>query len=197
MKIQKRKNNGITLVEALIWFAVSATAMMSAFAIYNNYRLNQLSYTTTTELNHIYKYMKTIINNTERVPNDGSGIQLNQRALIRLNVTPLTFKTRTPTKTESIYGPASITYNQNTSDNERFSVTYQNVPQGKICSNVVLSQSQTGWTRVVIGTTELKYDNNYRAKSVADYCKGKKSVTLTFWAAPYQPATTADIQDPN
>lgn len=195
MKITKRKNNGLTLIEALIWFAISATAMMSAFAIYNSYRMNQQSYLVSTELNHIYKYMKSVINSSPKSP--GIALLLNKRSLMRLNVAPTTYKTRTSTKFESIFGITNITYNSNLTADERYSVEYQNIPQGKICSNIVLSQSQVGWTRVVINGTELKYDQNYRAKNVADYCKGKKTLTLVFWAAPYQPATTADIQDPN
>lgn len=177
MLMKIKSNQGLTLIEAMIWFALFAAVIYSAFVMYNSYKQNQNTYMINSELKHIYKNMNAIINYTTN--DDVTKLGMTKKDLLDAGVYPYTLRVRTEALTMGVYGKVEIVYGGG-SNYEVYSTTYYEIPKGDVCTKIVLGQNNVGWNRV----NNLLFAN---AASLINLCGGEGTVNLQFWDSPYQP----------
>lgn len=183
MKLIKRKSKGLTLIEALIWFALFAAVIYSAFVMYNHYKTEQNIYNVGQELEHIFKYSEVFLsqNSQQSIVKQG----LNDSDLILAGVYPK-LKGQTDSKIgTSIYGNVAISYVGN---NQGMKVYYY-VPRGEICNKIILSQKLVGWQKV----NTLNFDQTFAPTQVTNFCKGTGLIELIFVVNTYHPLTDAEL----
>lgn len=129
------KNQGLTLVEALIWFALLAAVIAGIFGVYQSNRNSNNSITVNKELS-------TIFTQTESLFATETTDTLANPAAIQLGVFPKTLKIATDGTINNIFGGTVTLTGQGPSG---FTVVYTNVPSGTVCSNIVRSQKAVGW----------------------------------------------------
>lgn len=180
MLIKNKKNEGLTLIEALLNLIITAAVIMIAFYMYNYYSRYQKADTVSDELKFVYTNMNVFINNS---PNKAiSDFSLSKSDLLLMGIYPKTVKA-TATATVSAFGDMHIAYSPG-SNGEIYNVIYYSIPGGAICNYIVNAQKEVGWTRV----NSLYYNSTYSAAKSAAMCGNSSTViTLTFYAAPYQP----------
>lgn len=179
MRITRKNNKALTLIEALIWFALLAALVFFAFISYNGYSKDQKIYTVDSELQHVYKKMNTLLYSTPKT--DVAKFSITKTDLIEFGVYPQNLKSTANGFTISVFGKMHIAYKNGTGQ-EIYSVTYYEIPKGDVCSKIIISQKSVGWTRV----NALAAANMGKPASI---CNGTGNVDLEFWAAPYQPDT--------
>jgi len=177
MKLIKRKDKGLTLIEALIWFALFAAVIYSAFVMYNHYKNEQKIYTVSKELETIYKKTEAMFAlTTNDVLNT---LPVTKQDFLDFGIYPTTLKVRTVANTTSAFGPININYN----GADGMQVNYTKIPKGEICSKIILSQKLIGWYKV----NSLNYNSSLTPSSISSLCSGNGNVNLTFWMKSYQP----------
>lgn len=179
MKLIKNNNKGLTLIEALIWFALFAAVIYSAFVMFNHYRNEQKIYNVSQELESIYKTTEAMFALTTN--DDMNKLALTKQDLLDFGVYPKTLKVRTASNTTSAFGPIDINYG----GANGMAVNYTTIPRGEICSKIILSQKQVGWYKV----GSLTYNDALTPTAVTNFCAGNGNLGLQFWMKSYQPET--------
>lgn len=171
------KNQGLTLIEALIWFAIFAAVVAGVFALYSNSR-------NASNASTVNKELSTIFSQTEQLYATESTDGLVNADALKLGVFPKSVKVNGNT-INNVFGGTIVINGVAPSG---FTVAYSNVPSGEVCSAIVRSQKAVGWDSVSTGSKEVTYDSTYKISNVADACgsNGGKSVTVTFTRANSQ-----------
>lgn len=172
MKIDTRNNSGLTLIEALIWFAIFAAVVAGVFALYSNSRDSNNASTVNKELS-------TIFSQTEQLFATEDTKDLDNTVGLQLGVFPNSVKVKGAV-ISNVFG-GTITVKGDTPSG--FNVEYTNVPTGDVCSNIVRAQKAVGWdTATVAANAPVKYNSGYAIKNVATACgnAGSASVKITF-----------------
>lgn len=167
------KNKGLTLIEALIWFAIFAAVVAGIFALYSSSRNANNAATVNKELS-------TIFSQTEQLfaSEDTKDLTDNKVAL-QLGIFPKSLKISTDGTTISNVFGGKVTLTGQTPSG--FTVIYTNVPTGEVCTNIIRAQKAVGWDTADTGTT-VSYNSTYSINKVATACgdNGKKAISLTF-----------------
>ena len=167
------KNQGLTLIEALIWFAIFAAVVAGVFALYNNSRDSNNSATVNKELS-------TIFSQTENLYATESTNGLTNLVGLQLGVFPSSVQVTDPTKgtISNVFGGTTTIAGVAPSG---FTVTYTKVPKGNTCSAIVRSQKAVGWT----SANTVVYDSTYSIAGVGTLCgvEGSGSIDLVFTRA--------------
>lgn len=171
------KNQGLTLIEALIWFAIFAAVVAGVFALYSNSR-------NASNASTVNKELSTIFSQTEQLYATESTDGLGNADALKLGVFPKSVKVNGSTINNVFGGTIVITGTAPSG----FDVVYTNVPSGEVCSAIVRSQKAVGWDSVTTTTGDVTYDATYKISDVATACgsNGGSSTTLTFTRANSQ-----------
>ncbi|HFS0794268.1 type 4 pilus major pilin [Pseudomonas sp. WS 5027] len=172
MKIKTRNNIGLTLIEALIWFAIFAAVVAGVFALYSQSRNSSNASTVNKELSTIFSQTEQLFasEDTAQLTTGGNRLAMN------LGIYPSSLKTtKGGIKVQNVFG-GEVTIDGQTPSG--FSIQYTNIPKGEVCANIVKSQKAVGWDSV--GT--VKYNEDYKISNVSTYCgsNGSGVITLKF-----------------
>jgi len=151
----KTKNQGLTLIEALIWFAIFAAVVAGVFALYSSSR-------NASNASTVNKELSTIFTQTEQLYASDSTVGLNNTIGLQLGIFPKSLKVNGATINNVFGGTVTITGAAPSS----FTVTYTNIPSGEVCSNIVRAQKAVGWTSGLA----LPYNSTYTIAKVAAAC---------------------------
>ena len=172
MKIKTRNNVGLTLIEALIWFAIFAAVVAGVFALYSQSRNSSNASTVNKELSTIFAQTEQLFasEDTAQLTSGGNKLAMN------LGIYPSSLKTTKGGDTvQNVFG-GKVTISGETPSG--FTVTYENIPKGEVCANIVKSQKAEEWDSV--GT--VKYNDGYKISDVSTYCgsNGSGVISLAF-----------------
>lgn len=162
MKTKINSNKGLTLIEALIWFAIFAAVIAGVFALYNNSKNSNNASTISKELT-------TIFVKTEEVFASQSTGGLTTKLAVQLGIFPSSTKITDAANgtVYNVYGGKIVMQGYAPVG---YTVNYFSIPKGSVCSSIVKSQRNTGWLRVYNGTQDLYYDETYTIAKVASFC---------------------------
>ena len=171
MIIQENKIKGLTLIEALIWFAIFAAVVAGVFSLYSNSRDSSNASTVNKELS-------TVFSQTEQLFATEDTASLNNTVALQLGIFPSSMKIKGSTISNVFGGTATITGTTPSG----FNIVYTNVPTGDVCSNIVRSQKAVGWDTATVGKTTVPYNSTYSIATVAGACgnAGSAALSLTF-----------------
>lgn len=163
----KHKIKGLTLIEALIWFAIFAAVVAGVFALYSNSRNQNNAETVNKEL-------ATIFSQTEMLFSDTSTAVLDEDIGLQLGIFPKSLKV-SGTAIKNVFGGKVAIDGVPPSG---YTVTYTNIPSGEVCSSIVRTQRSVGWN---VGAN-ISYDSTYDLSKVATACgnNGGPPLTLAF-----------------
>lgn len=178
MKFNKKSNSGLTLIEALIWFAIFAAVIAGAFALYSKARESIMVTSVNEE-------MSTMFSKLDRLFQVESTAPLNAKLAYDLGAIPSSIKA----------------VNNNTVYKNRFGgdvnvvgipplgflITYTSVPNGSVCAGIITGQRKVGWTYILDNKgNKITFDENYKISQVANACKtsGSGSVEFSLYYAP-------------
>ena len=170
MKIKTRNNVGLTLIEALIWFAIFAAVVAGVFALYSQSRNSSNASTVNKELSTIFSQTEQLFasEDTAQLTTGGNRLAMN------LGIYPSSLKTtKDSTNVQNVFG-GKVTISGQTPSG--FTVTYTNIPRGEVCANIVKSQKAVGWDSV--GT--VKYNEDYKISNVSTYCGSNGSGVISW-----------------
>jgi hypothetical protein len=171
--IFKNKNNGLTLIEALIWFAVFAAVVAGVFSLYAKSRDESLASSVNREISTMFAKLDDISNKE-----DSTG--LNPNLAYRLGAVPSTLKMSNDgyVLKNSFGGSVNIVGLPPSG----FLVTYTNVPYGRICSAIMATQSKVGWNYMIDYPegNKITFDSTYSINKVASVCKKNGSGSFEF-----------------
>ncbi len=168
----KTKNQGLTLIEALIWFAIFAAVVAGVFALYSSSR-------NASNASTVNKELSTIFSQTEQLYASDDTAALTNAIGLQLGIFPNSLKVNGATINNVFGGTVTLT-GQTPSG---FTVVYTNIPSGEVCSNIVRAQKAVGWDSASAGATAVPYNSTYKIATVAGACGSNgaaaKSVTFT------------------
>lgn len=174
------KVNGLTLIEALIWFAVFAAVVAGVFAIYGSTR-------NANNVATVNKELATIYARSEAIYAYESPAELDNATALKLGIYPKTVKVSPSGEVNNVFG-GTITLQG--FQPRTFMVTYTNVPAGETCVNIIKAQKAVGWIDAQVnetGITLVDHDRitggawAYSLSYVAQACSSSEgSVTLIF-----------------
>lgn len=155
--IKNKKNiAGLTLIEALIWFAIFAAVVAGVFALYSQSRNSSNASTVNKELS-------TIFSQSEQLFASDDTSELDNELALKLGVFPSSLKVATGGAVQNVFGgDVKITG----SGPSGFSIEYTAIPKGEVCANIVKAQKAVGWDSV----GDVKYDEEYKISKVGTYC---------------------------
>lgn len=158
--IQNKKNlAGLTLIEALIWFAIFAAVVAGVFALYSQSRNSSNASTVNKELSTIFAQTEQLFasEDTAQLTSGGNTLAMN------LGIYPSSLKTtKGSTDVQNVFG-GKVTISGQTPSG--FTVTYTNIPRGEVCANIVKAQKAVGWDSVIDGN--VKYNEDYKISDVS------------------------------
>lgn len=171
MIINKKSNAGLTLIEALIWFAIFAAVVAGVFALYANSR-------NASNASTVNKELSTIFSQTEQLFASEDTAKLNRALALKMGVFPKSVKVSTAGVISNVFGGTVDITGQTPSG---FTVTYTNVPSGEVCANIVRAQKAVGWDTVK-GKADATFDEKYSITQVGAVCgdNGGASTNLIF-----------------
>lgn len=152
------RNTGLTLIEALIWFAIFAAVVAGVFALYSSSR-------NASNASTVNKELSTIFSQTEQLFASDDTASLNNLVGLQLGIFPNSLKVTDPTKgtMANVFG-GTVTISGTSPS--AFTVTYTNIPTGEVCSNIVRAQKAVGWDSGLA----IPYGSKYAIKDVAAAC---------------------------
>lgn len=161
------RNAGLTLIEALIWFAIFAAVVAGVFALYSSAR-------NASNASTVNKELSTIFSQTEQLFASEDTKDLENTIALQLGIFPNSLKVNGTVVNNVFGGKVTIT---GTSPSG-FTVEYTNIPSGEVCSNIVRAQKAVGWDSGL----GVPYGSAYTIKDVAAACgnNGGPAMTLTF-----------------
>ena len=166
------RNTGLTLIEALIWFAIFAAVVAGVFSLYASSR-------NASNASTVNKELATIFSQTEQLFASDDTAGLNNTIGLQLGIFPKSLKVvtagTTTTTISNVFGGTVTILGETPS---KFTVTYTNIPSGEVCSNIVRAQKAVGWDSGLA----VSYGSTYAIKDVAAACgdNGKTAKTLAF-----------------
>lgn len=162
---------GLTLIEALIWFALFAAVVAGVFGLYSNSRNANNAATVNKELSTIYS-------KTESLFSQESTTGLNNEIGLKLGIYPKSVKVKGNVVNNVFGGTINLTGAYPSS----FTVEYTSFPTGETCSNIIKSQKAIGWYLVNVGGSVIMYDTDYSLSKVAEACgsNGGKTRIVSF-----------------
>ncbi|QPH44284.1 hypothetical protein IYR97_01110 [Pseudomonas fulva] len=168
----KKSLAGLTLIEALIWFAILAAVVAGVFALYSQSRNSSNASTVNKELSTIFAQTEQLFasEDTAQLTDGGNRLALN------LGIYPSSLKTTSSGNTvQNVFG-GEVTISGDSPSG--FSVTYTNIPKGEVCANIVKAQKAVGWDSV----GDVKYNEDYKISDVSGYCgsNGSGVISLAF-----------------
>lgn len=168
----KNKNHGLTLIEALIWFAIFAAVVAGVFALYSNSR-------DSSNASIVNKELSTIFTRVEPIYSTEKTSALTNTLGIQLGVFPSSVKIA-DADAGTIYNIFGGTIALVSNGTTGYSVTYTKVPKGKVCAEIVRSQKNVGWHQVNLFA--VKYSSEYSVSKVTALCgsNGGGTVDLRF-----------------
>lgn len=161
------KNQGLTLIEALIWFAIFAAVVAGVFALYSSSR-------NASNASTVNKELSTIFSQTEQLFASEDTADLDNTIALQLGIFPNSLKVN-GTTVNNVFGGTVVIEGVTPSG---FTVTYTNIPSGEVCSNIVRAQKAVGWDTGLA----VPYGSAYKIKDVATACgnNGGAAKTLEF-----------------
>ncbi|MGE1527077.1 hypothetical protein ACUDA6_13695 [Pseudomonas ceruminis] len=175
MKIKTRNSGGLTLIEALIWFAIFAAGVAGVAGVFALYSQSRNSSNAST----VNKELSTIFSQTEQLFASEDTAQLTtggNRLAMNLGIYPSGLKTtKGGIKVQNVF-VGEVTFEVQSPSG--FSIQYTNIPKGEVCANIVKSQKTVGWDSV--GT--VKNNDGYKISDVSTYCgtNGSGVIALKF-----------------
>lgn len=175
MKLNYKSNNqGLTLIEALIWFAIFAAVVAGVFALYSSSR-------NASNASTVNKELSTIFSQTEQLFASDDTASLTNLIALQLGIFPASLKLTTPATgiMSNVFG-GTVTITGTTPS--AFTVVYTSIPSGEVCSSIIRSQKAVGWDTASVGAKVVPYNSTYKIATVAGACgsNGGKVLTLTF-----------------
>jgi hypothetical protein len=175
IKMRFNSKKGLTLIEALIWFAVFAAVVAGVFGLYSSSRNSSMLLDANKEIATIFTKANSLY-----ASEGTASFGLNESSA-GLDITPTLFNMGILPKTLKWNGTSL--YNRFGGDVKVFNRTqgfvliYSKIPTGSMCSNIISNQRKIGWDFVVIGASNrVMYDSTYNVDSVANLCKGEGGV---------------------
>lgn len=170
MKLKNiNKQKGLTLIEALIWFALFAAVVVGVFTLYASSREASMVANANKEISTVFAKGNSLYASTS---NSSLALADVTPLMMQLGVMPSTLKWD-GTKLYNSYGGFVSFVNKASG----FVFMYNEVPTGKSCASIVKAQKSVGWDFVIIGNFyRLKYDSTYNLKNVLDSCEGEDGV---------------------
>lgn len=175
MKIKINKQKGLSLIEALIWFAIFSSVLMGVFTLYSSSRTSSMISDTNKEIASIFAK-----GNSLYASEGGTSFGFNEKIyglditsiMVQMGVVPSTLKWDGTILSSRFGGP--VNYLNRT---EGFVVLYKKIPTGKICVGIVSGQRKIGWDFVVVGSSSrLQYDETYSISKAAAACSGDNGI---------------------
>ena len=163
------KNQGLTLIEALIWFAIFAAVVAGVFALYASSR-------NASNASTVNKELATIFSQTEQLFASDDTAGLTNTIGLQLGIFPNSLKVDTKTGAISNVFGGTVTLSGQAPSG--FTVVYTNIPSGEVCSNIVRAQKAVGWDT----GGGVAYDKDYSIAKVGTACgnNGSPAKPLTF-----------------
>jgi type II secretory pathway pseudopilin PulG len=170
--LHNKTKSGLTLIEALIWFAIFAAVVAGVFALYSKTRNDSNATKVSQEI-------ATIFSKTDSAYSSDSTDGLDNITALNLGLFPKTVKVTDASKgtVSNIFG-GTITI-KGTAPSE-FSVTYTNIPRGDVCYKIINSQRNVGWYNF---NSVGFFNASYVATNIASYCQvsgSNSTIDLTF-----------------
>jgi type II secretory pathway pseudopilin PulG len=149
-KMYYSKNGGLTLIEALIWFAVFSAILFSVMIIYKN---SQAKANITLETKNI----QFIFSGLQDAQKEGLSNDLNNETAANLGIIPRNIKKSSDGKfINSWGGDVVIEY----VEGEGYRLTYKNVPE-EDCVSLINQQKNVGWGKIESSTDDcVKFSNS-------------------------------------
>lgn len=163
---------GLTLIEALIWFAIFAAVVAGVFALYSQSRNSSNASTVNKELSTIFAQTEQLFASEDTAQLTGGG----NRLALNLGIYPSSLKTTSTGNTvQNVFGGEVTIAGESPSG---FTITYTNIPKGEVCANIVKAQKAVGWDSV----GDVKYNEEYKISDVSSYCgsNGSGVISLAF-----------------
>lgn len=173
--ILNKKHKALTLIEALIWFAIFAAVVAGVFALYGSSRdanslsrVNKEMASMFTKANSLYAANGSdSVNGTDGT----SGATVNE-VMMQMGVIPASLKIIGGTAYNEFGGTVKFANRTN-----GFVIIYTKIPSGKMCANIIKAQKAIGWNFIVIGAiNRVTFDDNYDYNQIVTYCKGEGGV---------------------
>ncbi len=163
---------GVTLVEALIWFAIAATIIYGVFSLYSQSRNASNAATVNKELSTIFSQTEQLFatEDTAQLTDGGNRLALN------LGIYPKGLKSNSTGNTvQNVFG-GDVTITGETPSG--FTVTYDRIPTGEVCANIIRAQKAVGWDSV----NGMNYDKDYKISDANTLCgpSGNGTLDLVF-----------------
>lgn len=171
--IKRNKNiAGVTLVEALIWFAIFAAVLYGVFSLYSQSRNAGNASTVNKELSTIFSQTEQLFatEDTAQLTDGGNSLALN------LGIYPKSLKSSANgSSINNVFGGAVTITGETPSG---FTVTYNRVPTGEVCANIIRAQKAVGWDSV----NGMNYDKDYKISDANTLCgpSGNGTLDLVF-----------------
>lgn len=192
MKIKISKNKGMTLIEALIWMAISGVVIVSAFILYSNFRQEQKADQVISELGFLYKNIRPILNNSKT----GESVTVNQ--LNDMGAIPSTIKmTSAAIPARNVFGGTILTGAGSNASGGTITITYSLIPTGKICNRIFRSVASQGWATIgATGYATVNINSSLKLNNI-DICNPSKAkvVTIVFQATGIYMPTDLNAED--
>jgi len=135
--MKQYKNKGLTLIEALIWFAVLSAIVFGVVVVYQN---TQAKANITMETKNI----QFIFAGLQDAKRDGLSNDLDNKMASSLGIIPRNLrKTSNGQLTNAWGGDVTIEY----IDGEGYKLTYKNIPK-EDCVSIINQQKNVGWGRI-------------------------------------------------
>lgn len=172
MIFTNKNNKGLTLIEALIWFAIFAAVVAGVFALYSKSRDTSLSSSANKEMSTMFAKLDDIFDKE-----DSTG--LNTQLAYRLGAVPNTLKISNDGQSlKNSFGGAVNIVGLPPSG---FLITYTSVPYGSVCSAIMIAQSKVGWDYMLDSKgNKIVFDSTYKISKVADVCQLNGSGSFEF-----------------
>lgn len=136
-----KKKQGLTLIEALIWFAIFAAVVVGVFSLYASARTANFAAKTNKEITYMFASIQ------EKYANDSTA-DLYNKVAYQFGIFPSTLKVAVASNgyigdvTHS-FGGRVVIYGYAPNG---FDVSYYDIPSGEACLRIVREQKKTGWT---------------------------------------------------
>lgn len=155
----KFKNQGLTLIEALIWFAIFGAVVAGVFTLYSSSR-------NASNASIVNKELSTIFSQTEQLYAYERTQGLTNAVALQLGIVPQSLKVNGDIINNIFGGTVTIVGVSPSA----FKVSYSHIPSGEVCANIVKSQKAVGWNSANSSGLKTLYDATYLISSVTITC---------------------------
>ncbi len=138
------KNKGVSIVEALIWFALFSIVIFGVFSIYKNTKNKENIILESKNIQFIFSRLQSVVmeDNSNEINNDVAG---------KLGILPESLKkSNINGDITNVWGGGVVL---EYIDGKGYKLTYKNVPSMD-CLAIVNSQKNVGWGKIESSTTD-------------------------------------------